>query len=312
VKKVNGREWVTKFYTVNWLQLAMLLCGVCSFTLSAQEEKETSKKEETTAPTSITIERSKINIAAPTSLETINKNDIKHYVDNEKIKPLLAGTADFLTLINNEITSNSKGVVILLPDWQQLATTPKNMNFLRDILPKQGWTTITVLPPNKPTLYPSHALTKEDQQKENQQTLQAYLAKLAPMMEKVMEVAKEYPGIFIVISEGSHAALLMELYQQEKVTLPNAFIVLSSYMLTAQASTQYAHALAQSDFPVLDLYLRQDHPLAQKNAPLRLALAEKEIKPYYRQQQISNTYPNYYPQEKLLIAINGWLKSIGW
>jgi hypothetical protein len=298
---------------VNWLQLTILLCCICSFSLIAQEEKkETPKDQEAETPTSITIERSKINIAAPTSLEQINKNDIQHYVNNEKIKPLLAGPNDFLTLINNEITSNSKGVVILLPDWQQLATTPKNMNFLRDTLPKQGWTTITILPPNKPSQYPSHALNKEEQQKENQETLQTYLTKLTSMMEKVMEVAKEYPGIFIVVSEGSHAALLMELYQQEKVILPNAFIVLSSYMLTPQASTQYAHALADSDFPVLDLYLKQDHPLAQKNAPLRLALAEKEIKPYYRQQQISNFTPSYYPQEKLLIAINGWLKSIGW
>lgn len=304
-----------KFNILLCLSLCYLLLITISFHSNAQEKKPAQTAEEkssTTAVTTVIIDRSKINITAPTAKQTLTKNDLNHYIDEEKIVPLLAGPDDFITLIQQNMTSNNKGVAILLPDWQQTATTPKSLNFLRKTLPEQGWTTITIQPPSKPDNFPSIALKNEERLSQDQKTLGTYLEKLSLMMKTVMDKAKNYPGIFIVIVEGNHAGLLMELYQQEKNAPPNAFIALSSYMLTTETNKQYAQNIANSTFPVLDLFLTRDHPFALQNAPLRLALAKKEIKAYYRQRQLSNRMPSYYPQDDLLININGWLKSIGY
>jgi hypothetical protein len=223
---------------------------------------------------------------------------------------MLAGADDFITLIHENTASNQKGVMILLPDWQMSATSSSALNYLRETLPNQGWTTITIQPPSKPDGYPSRALKFIQKNEENKKLLDQYQDKLVLIMNAVMDKAKDYPGIFVVVSKGSHAALLGDLYSKGKLEAPSAMVMLSNYMLTdAQA---FAEILAQSDVPVLDLYLSRDQQLVESNAVLRKAQAKKEMKVYYRQARLHNNQVGYYPERSLLIAINGWLKSIGW
>ena len=80
----------------------------------------------------------------------------------------MAGPDDYLTLVKRYTSANSKGVAILLPEWQQGATNPKAINFLRNALPAQGWSTIAIQPSNKPNNYPSTAITVAEQKKENE------------------------------------------------------------------------------------------------------------------------------------------------
>ena len=251
-------------------------------------------------------------ILAPTSLDTLNKGDINHYIAAEELTPLLVGTEEVITLIKTSNTPNSKGTAILLPDWQQTATNPKSINFLRQHLPNEGWTTITIQPPSKPENYPSTALTYSEQQEENQLTIKAYHQQLSAIMLAVTEKAKGYPGIMMIIAEGQNAAHLASLYQQNKNTVPEAFILLSSYLSDTIENQKFTADLAQTDYPVLDLYLTRDHPLALKSAALRLTSANKAMKAFYRQKQLGNITTGYYPQHKLLSALNGWLKSMGW
>ena len=56
----------------------------------------------------------------------------------------------------------------------------------------------------------------------------------------------------------------------------------------------------------------RDHPLALSSAKLRLSQANKEMKAFYRQRRLNNLTSSYYPQKDLLIAIKGWLTTIGW
>lgn len=280
-----------------------------------QEQEEAAEKApdayENTSP-AYHIERSKIEISEPVSQEKQHSEDLSHYLKAENVMPLLAGPQDFTTLVKNELTGNSRGVAILLPDWQLGATTPNSLNYLRKALPDQGWTTIAIQPPGKPGNYPSIALKPEEQEEENNTSLEQYRQKLNAMMTAVMEKAKSYPGIFLVIAQGSHAALLTDLYQAEKVPLPNALVVLSSYMLTAAENELYAKSLAQTELPVLDISLKRDHPLAITNAKLRQGYANKEMKASYRQRILHNFTASYYPQESLLREINGWLRYEGW
>jgi hypothetical protein len=276
----------------------------------AVKESPNNKQGENKADNSVKIEK-------PIALTKQHKEDLKHYLASEQVKPLLAGPDDYLTLVKKYTSANSKGVVILIPEWQQGATNPKAINFLRNALPAEGWSTIAVQPNNKPENYPSTAITQTEQIKENELIIEAYKNKLSAMLNAVMNTAKEYPGIVIVIAQGNNAALLVDLYGQEGSQLPNALILLSSYRQSTHALTNtvnedFAKQLAFTELPVLDLYLKYDNPIVLAKAEQRKSIAKQEMKVYYRQRQLNNTVTGYYPEKELLSQVNGWLKAIGW
>jgi hypothetical protein len=240
------------------------------------------------------------------------QQDIKHYLTQEKITPLLVGNDNYLTVINENTTAINQGVMLLIPDWQQSIATPNALNQLRKNMPQHGWTTITLHPPNKPTNYPSQALTVEERSTENIEVLASYSKKFADIMLAVIEKAKTYPGAIIVVAEGNHSAVLLDIYQQNLVGSPGAFVMLSSYMPTIPASDKIAIQLAITDYPILDLYLKRDHRLVLANAVMRKYAAKRQQKVYYRQKQLNNQVTAYYPKNTLTTEIINWLSAIGW
>jgi len=255
-------------------------------------------------------------VPSPISLEQQHKSDLKHYIPANTVMPILAGPNDYLTLVTKNTTVNTKGVAILFPDWQQGAVNPKAINFLRQAMPKQGWTTISIQSPDKPQNFPSTAVSKEEQKKENKTGIDEFNSKLSTLNKALQSKAKEYPGIVIVIAQGNIGAMLVDLYDQGDEP-PNGLILLSSYKYNNHAfidetNSNFAEKLAVSEYPTLDLYLKYDHPIVIDKAPERLALAKQEMKVYYRQRQLNNTVTGFYPEQALLSQINGWLKSIGW
>ena len=124
------------------------------------------------------------------ALLELHKKDLNHYLQPEEVTSLLAGPNDFITLIKESEVANNKGVAILLADWQQTATTPKGINFLRNEMPKQGWTTISIQPPAKPENYPSNALDLADRQKENAEIIKNYQSELSKILEAVIAISK--------------------------------------------------------------------------------------------------------------------------
>jgi len=324
---------VQAFFTLitRKLTIIIVLLNCASVAVLAQQDEKASAVKEVTETNAEANAKPKetsetkltaIPIPSPISLTLQYKEDLKHYLPADQIKPLLAGPDDYITLITENMSVNNKGVAILLPDWQQGATNPKAINFLRNRLPQQGWTTISIQPASKPTNYPSSALNISEQQQENKTIIDDYKIKLAAMMNAVISKANEYPGIVIIIAQGNHGAMLVELLNQgeEAPTVtqsPNALILLSSYLLSSnklidETNTAFAKKLAYSEYPILDLYLRHDNPIVLDKAKQRFALSKKEMKVYYRQRQLNNTAMGYYPEQELLTQINSWLKSIGW
>ncbi|OUR75639.1 hypothetical protein A9Q75_17545 [Colwellia psychrerythraea] len=296
--------------------MALLICAltfICSTNFIFAEEQKADASIENTK----TVANKTPPIKKPIELTKQYKEDLKHYLSSDEVKPLLAGPDDYLTLVKRYTSANSKGVAILLPDWQQGATNPKAINYLRNVLPAKGWSTIAIQPSKKPEGYPSSAITVAEQKKENQLALKEYKSKLNSMINAVMNTAKEYPGIVLVIAQGNNAAFLVDLYNQDGSQRPNALIMLSSYRqsnhaLVNNVNEHFAHQLALTELPVLDLYLKHDNPLVLSTAAQRKAFSTQEMKVYYRQRQLNNTVTGYYPEEELLIQINSWLKAIGW
>lgn len=303
-----------------FLTLLSLLAttSVDSYAFRYQEEKAEQKndgaKEATdkTAQSENTADMQRPEILAPTDSLWQNEQDISHYLSANKVTAMLAGSEDFITIINENTASNQKGVMILLPDWNMGATSSNALNYLHDKLPQQGWTTIAIQPSPMPEGYPSSALTTKIQAEENSKVLAQYQEHLTKMITAVMEKAKDYPGIFVTVAQGSNATLLANLYSTGKLESPSAMVMLSGYLHSQSHSLSFAKTLASSEFPLLDIYLAREHQLAKTNAMARKAQAKKEMKVYYRQTQLHNNQISFYPEQSLLRAINGWLKSIGW
>ena len=286
-------------------------------TQSATEASKISKTKENTdtpAPTKPAEDthQHKVIINAPIDAFEQQQQDIEHYLTEESITPILVGSEKYLIATNRHTTAVNKGVMVLIPDWQQSIATPNALNQLRQNMPEHGWTTITLHPPHKPKNYPSQALLAEERDTENAENLTSYRKVLADIMLAVIEKAKSYPGGIIVIAEGSHAAFILDIYQQKLVNDPSAFVMLSAYMPTPTASNQIAQQLAMTDYPVLDLYLKRDNRLVLANAKLRKDFAKREMKVYYRQKQLNNRATGYYPKNTLAREIISWLRSIGW
>jgi len=251
-------------------------------------------------------------VTAPTSSINLFKQDIKKFISQKSVTPMMAGTDDFITLVENDLHPTDKGVMILVPEWQQTATSPKAINFLRKHLPTQGWATITLQPLEKPMLYPSRAEKEAERTTENEEAISAYTEKFIPMMAKVFEKAENYPGIFVVVAEGNNAALLMDLFEQQQLPMPNAMVMLSAHQLNEGDNQRLALSIAESDLPILDLYLSSDNNWVHHFVKLRQQLARRELKTYYRQRQFKSFSPSYYPEHILAKSIKGWIASIGW
>jgi hypothetical protein len=313
---------VHKFFTIIFYSF---LLNVSSFVFAEEQKEDIKKPSSEQSTTKNTTQNKPTNTkpeqVAPVELIEQQQEDLKHYLNVDEVKPLLAGPDAYITLIKKNANANSKGVAILLPDWQQSATNPKAFSFLRASLPDKGWTTITLQPPNKPKGYPSTALLREDKIKENKELIDEYQRKQKVMFNALMNQAKEYPGIVIVIAQGNNAALLVNLFSENEdnndLQVPNAMVLLSSYRQTSnelinKTNEIFASQLASIELPILDLYLQHDHPLAIAKAPQRKSFANQEMKVYYRQRQLNNNAAGYYPEQELLSQINRWLQSIGW
>lgn len=274
--------------------------------------------EEASQSITASTHRSEIKISAPIDQQVQLQSDLDHYLANaeqestSEIKPLMVGTGEITTLVSPSLSGTDRGLAIILPDWQQSPINPKAINFLRKELPLHGWATVTLLPLKGPVAYPSLELKKALADEENFKALDNYQTELATTMTAVMAMAEDYPGIVLLISQGSNAAQLSMLFDSEKLEKPNAFVMLSSFMPTKIEDQLFAQKLSTTDLSTLDLVLKSDHPLVAPSAVYRKQMADRELKVAYRQKVLYNTRAGYYPTQDLFRQIEGWLRSIGW
>lgn len=251
----------------------------------------------------------KRNIKHPTDVYQQYKDDLARFTTTDE---MLAGTESITTLFSPSKSANNKGVVILFPDWQKSAITPNSLSFLHNTMPDHGWATITIQPLNKPENYPSNALEAATRAEENAETFTTYQEQLSAIYLAVMEKATSMPGLVLFISEGNNAGVLTRIANKANTLRPNAMVLLSAYHSTETEDFDFAKQMAMSDIPVLDLYLKQDNPQVTPSALNRKKQAAIDLKIVYRQKQLNNFTPSYYPKEQLLKEIQGWLKVIGW
>ena len=307
------------------LAIFLVLCSLTFSAVAQQQEENTQQESSESKPAEQEATQPKdqpaasgeqsspiAEVAPPISVKSLHEHDANWQLSKEILSPMLVGTEDIITLTQPDALALNRGVAVLVPDWHQSVTSPKAINFLRNDLPQKGWTTITVQPPAKPDNYPSSASKASQRNTENEQTISSYKEAITPILQAVFNKAQEYPGVFVVISEGNNAAIIMDIVQQQQLPAPNGIVLLSAHMESQSDNLKFAQIMSESDTPVLDLVLSKDNRWAEHYAPIRKQHAKKALKTFYRQRQLQNTVTGYYPEKALASAFKSWLVSTGW
>ena len=253
-----------------------------------------------------------------------HKSDLNYFLPQDKVTSLLAGPDSYLMIVNKNTHAINKGVMILIPEWEQGVIHPKASHFLQEKFPKNGWTTIAVLPPEKPTNFPSTEFDKIKQANENNLIMSQYTDKMSLLLQAVIKKAKTFPGNIFILSQGNNAAIIANILASKENSTPdegnftiNGLILLSGYLHSDHNSidkinTAFAQRLALSELPVLDLTLKHDHRVVKSKSDERKLLAKRERKVFYRHRILNNSAAGIYPEKTLISQIERWLVSIGW
>lgn len=232
------------------------------------------------------------------SIEQNSTADLSRQILPEEVK-MLGAEPQFLVLQRESMTAGTKGTVLLIPDATEHAASAKHIDALRQQLNDYGWNTLAVMPPDTP-----EPLNTDD-------AVQRYQTALQQRMSQLQQQAMLNAGSIVVIAQGSSAAVLNRLYVASELPEPAALILLGAYLPEDQQNRALARAIASHQIPTLDISHSHDNRFVKAQLQLRQKLANKLLKPVYRQRLVTGSGSNTDVQQWVLQEIYGWLTSVG-
>jgi len=230
--------------------------------------------------------------------QQLASGDIQHQLLAEEITELTTTSGSFLALYRRALTSYTKGTVILVPDWTEHAASPDHINLLRQQLNEYGWHTLAIMPPDIALADPSVA--EADYRQQLTERLIASIAQTEPQSANL-----------VVIAKGSSAALLNQLFAEDQLPAPAAFVMLGAYLADVKLNRELAGHIAAQSVATLDISHQRDNRFATANLMLRQQLTARNLKTQYRQRQLTGTFYDADTHAWVLKEITGWLQSIG-
>ncbi len=335
---------IRQFLTISCLFAGLILC----LAVMSDHAHAADGDEETTPATETSNQP---EVLAPVTMEQLNQYDLKHYLPDDEIKPLMAGDTEFYTLNRDDTTGRTKGVVVFIPDWSGSITSPRGINYLRKAMNDYGWVTMSVGVPDKlPARQPEIMLTNTDSSEptdeqaanESNSTEMAEMAKtglkppvaaatqsnqnevqvsdnfysqyqqaLQIRLSSIRQEAENYPGFFIVVAQGSSAAAVTRLFAEQSAESPDALILLSAWLPERNLNLQFNQDIANTTMPVLDVYQSQDAAWITANLHRRKQQVRKHFKAHYRQRELFGTTGYQRQNQRLFKEIYGWLTTMG-
>lgn len=261
---------------------------------------------------------------APKSREDNLKSDIDHFLQPDELKTLLAGDNEVYALYRDDMTGRPKGVALLIPDWGLNTTNSRGMEYLRTELGDYGWVTLAMtVPQGKESVFTTEAAVADpaaspDSAKKpkpiravDDDFMQRYELQLKTRMMALISEAENYQGYFIVIAQGSSAAVLASLYAKGELAEPEALILLSAFVPDMTLRMKMNQDITVTAVPTLDVYQSGHSRWLKKNILLRRKLAKKNFKVHYRQKELYGDISYHNQNQRLLKEIYGWLSSLG-
>lgn len=283
------------------------------------------------------------DIQLPTQL------DIQRGLFSDQYQSFQLDEQEVIYVIQENTTAITRGVAVLIADSGVPIVGQDGFALLANELNAIGW--VTILLPAPVTAFnppmeeetpvsnelveadeePSTAVTEEqgDAQSLAEQRASMDMSKsmvtslnatsflqheqhMIDLLEAIVEKSQEYPGYFLVISQGTSAAWLSKIYAERKLDTPDAFVAVSPYWPDRQYNQLLPAWLANTPMPVLDLYNDWDNEWAKHTITHRQISAVKALKLQYRQRELVGV--NIRQQSSIYMSkeIYGWLSYMGW
>jgi hypothetical protein len=177
--------------------------------------------------------------------------------------------------------------------------------------------TATKTSEDTPVTNPVELITELDINKSAVTTINAlafvkHEQQLISLLQAAIEKSQEYPGFFMVISQGTSAAWLSKIYAEKTLDAPDAFVVISPYWPDRKHNRHLPEWIASTPMPVLDLYSGRDNGWARETVSRRETAAIKSLKLQYRQRKLLGF--NMPQQHSAYVSkeIYGWISHMGW
>ena len=250
-------------------------------------------------------------------------DDVKRRFSENRFDILLAGEQEVAVIIQESTVAISKGAVIMLSDTGQTPLGSRSLDSVATLLNQYGWATLLAAPP----IIGLSQETSDNAQENNtnievlptdglqaivQENFDTHQQQLQLLMQSLLDKSTEYPGFVVVVSEGTTAAWLAKMYNEQLVTEPDAFVSLSAYWPQIELNDQIAGYLANTSFPVLDMYSQWDNKWTITTAEKRRIAAVKALKLHFRQTELIGVPIGQGQHQYLTKQIIGWLTFMGW
>ena len=264
--------------------------------------------------------------------ETLASEALSARVPDNEIRWIDDSQGRFLSLLREQFSGQALGLTILLPAPGKTAANPQAIDLLRHQLNDHGWVTLAMAPP-EPVPMPAHvspltvtadaaqpdATGQQDPSTGNgyqppypadkQGELDdAFAERLAERLSAAIKLKEIYPGITVIIAQGSNADWLIELLSAEQLPAPDALVLLNARPRLGRDEQQLAEQLAQLPLPILDLYQRHNNLDDDGVMTLRAQLRRKHQQGRYRQRQLFGASAD----QRLTKIVYGWLSANGW
>ena len=284
---------------------------------------------------------------APPSLSSIENSDIERLLPSDEIKPILAGETEFLSLYSEYMSSNFRGIVILIPDWHSSPTNNSGMGYLRKELNNLGYSTYAMTvpdidwqaskmakaTPNEEDTAPSKAeesaspdtatnaqsqpaKIKEEPhyvnaiEKVTDDILDNYKINLISRFNALYQTAMEDSSNIVVIAQGTSAGVLLEYYADFPDEKLDAFISLSSYLPNTKRNESLSQTASLVTPALLDIYYANDSTDILMSLKNRQRWVERNAKFDYRQRQLFGLRDQPGQHARLTKEIDGFLRRL--
>lgn len=255
--------------------------------------------------------------------------DIRNSQFDTSFETLLVGESEIPIIVKESTTAITRGVAILYTDYGSSPFSEHGIGQLATYLNDLGWVTIAVQAPKDgfivqmtadepaPAERPALPSSVEIHAKQGiinieQQAFEQQESVLKQQIQALQIRADEYPGFFLVVSEGTTAAWLTKIFAEKQVALPDALVSVSPHWPEHQFNQSLALWVAQTEMPYLDIYTNGDNDWAASTVSNRKIQAVKSLKMMYRQRKLIGQSVNSVQHGFLAKEIYGWLTHMGW
>lgn len=225
-------------------------------------------------------------------------DDIQRQAIEINLQQLESANLSLQVLNESSAVLRPKGTVVIFPDQQQHALSPRLLNTLRINLPVSGWHLFIMPAPEVFT------------QANPEQRLLQQKSQLAARWQLLNQQGNLQAPV-IVIAQGETAALMNLLVADTLEASPAAIINLGAYLTDHKQNSQLLKQVALTPLPLLDLITAQDHPHAKASLTQRQLSARLQQNSLYRQRYLTDANQDHPMQQWLMKEILGWLHTNG-